>query len=324
MRIVLGLVAVVVALTFMGASAAMNWVFMSSLGKTPLEAQIFGAVSVAIDALKAMLPLFIAWALIAKKRMYAAIASGVFVLFFGFALVSAVGFAAANRGAITGGKDVVAARYQAAQRDVAEVEGKVAALPKSRPQAVIVEALRGLEQDRKWTTSKGCTEATAADSRLFCEGYFGTKAELAAALEAMRLETRLGDLRTEVRRLQEVGAGQDIDAQATLLSRLTGVGTSTAQMAMVVFLAVLVEIGAAMGLYLAWGWWPDKPKGETKTEATRSPMRKRRDREEAMPRTIENAVIDAGVVEADVVADATAMEIIAPPPLRRLRLERAA
>lgn len=320
MRIVLGLIAVLAALTFMGASAAMNWVFMSSLGKSPLEAQIFGAVSVAIDALKAMLPLFIAWALAAKKRMFAAIASGVFVLFFGFALISAVGFAAANRGAVTGGRDVVAARFQAAQRDVAEVEGKIAVLPKARPQAVIVEALRALEQDRKWATSKGCTEATAADSRAFCEGYYGTKAELASALEAVRLDARLGDLRTEVRRLQDVGAGVDSDAQATLLSRLTGVGTSTAQMALVVFLAVLVEIGAAMGLYLAWGWWPDKP---AKTDAKPAPMprpaKRNRERDDA-----QSAVIDAGVVEADVVADVTPMEIIAPPPLRRLRLERVA
>ena len=316
MRIVLGLIGVAVALTFMAASAAMNWVFMSSLGKTPLEAQIFGAVSVAIDAFKAMLPLYIAWALVAKKRAYAAIASGVFVLFFGFALVSAVGFAAANRGAITGGKEVVAARYDAAQRDVTEAETKLAGLPKARPQAVIVEALRALEQDRKWTTSKQCTEATAADSRLFCEGYYGTKAELASALEAARLETRLGDLRTEVRRLQDVGAGQESDAQATLLSRLTGVQATTAQMALVVFLAVLVEIGASMGLYLAWGWWPDKPKAE---KAEPKGKRTRRERDEPV-----SPVIEGHAVEADAVADATPMEIIAPPPLRRLRLERAA
>ena len=51
MRVVLGFVAALAALVFMGASGAMNWVFLSSLGKSPLEAQIFGAVSVAVDVL---------------------------------------------------------------------------------------------------------------------------------------------------------------------------------------------------------------------------------------------------------------------------------
>lgn len=256
MRVTLGLFAVLAALVFMVASAAMNWVFLSSLGKSPLEAQIFGAVSVAVDVLKSLLPIFIGWALVEKKRTFAAVAGVVFCLFFAFSLISAIGFAAHNRGAVTGGKEVIVLRYQAAVRDVAEVEGKLQVLPVSRPQAVVVEALRGLEQDKRWSTSKGCTEATALDSRAFCEGYFKTKAELAAALEAVRLDARLTPLKQEVARLQEAGAREEADIQASLLSRLTGVGVSTAQMGLVMFVAVLVEIGAAFGLYLAFGWSP--------------------------------------------------------------------
>lgn len=308
MRVVLGFIAVLAALTFMGASAAMNWVFLSSLGKSHLEAQIFGAVSVAVDVLKSLLPLFIAWALGSKQRSYALLASAVFCLMFAFSLISAVGFAASNRGAVTGGREVIAARYQAAVRDVAEVEGKVAALPKARPQAVIVEALRALEQDRKWSTSKGCTEATASDSRVFCEGYFSTKAELASALEASRLDGRLGELRNEVARLRDVGAAQEVDVQATLLSRLTGFNVSAAQMGLVIFVAVLVEIAAAFGLYLAWGWLPHK------VEAAPAP------KAWGFASSPRESAADA----VDVVEDATVAEILDPPPLRRLRLERAA
>jgi hypothetical protein len=257
MRIVLGLVAVLAALVFMAASASMNWVFLSSLGKSPLEAQIFGAVSVAMDVMKSLLPVFIAGALAANKRVFAAVASGVFLLFFSFALLSAVGFSAGNRGAVTGGREVITARYEAVLVEQSEVMAKLKGLPVSRPQGVIVEALRGLEQDRRWSRSNSCTEASSGDSRAFCEGYFKVKAELAAAMEAGRLEARLSSLKEEVRRLQDAGAGQAGDVQASLLSRLTGIGVSTAQMALVIAVAVLVEIGAALGLYLAWGWWPE-------------------------------------------------------------------
>jgi len=267
MRYLLSFVAVLAALVFMAASAAMNWVFLASLGKSPLEAQIFGAVSVAVDVLKSLLPIFIGWSLASNRRSFAAIASVVFVLFFSFSLMSAIGFAAGNRGAVTGGKEVIALRYQAAVRDVAEVDNKLKALPPSRPQGVVVEALRGLEQDKRWSSSKNCTEATAGESRAYCEGYFKTKAELATALEAARLEERLTAHRGEVKRLQDVGAAEEADVQAGLLSRVVGVNVSTAQMALVMFVAVLVELGAAFGLYLATGFGMKPKAARVKVDA---------------------------------------------------------
>jgi hypothetical protein len=328
MRYVLALCAVLAALTFMAASAAMNWVFLSSLGKSHLESQIFGAVSVAVDVLKSLLPIFIAGALAAQKRIYAAVAAVAFCLFFAFSLISAIGFAAHSRGAVTGGKEVIALRYQAAVRDVAEVEGKLKALPKARPQAVVVEALRALEQDKKFTTSKGCTEATALDSRSYCDGYFTAKAELATALEVLRLDGRLSTLKTEVARLQDVGAAQESDVQATLLSRMTGLDVSGAQMALVIFVAVLVEIGAAFGFYLAWGWMPQtadaSPRRSVKPvrEIFATPrLEVPRPEAEFAPDFAHDA--DAADAQATPVADTTSVitdvEII-DPPLRRLRI----
>lgn len=310
MRWLLALFALAAALVFMAASAAMNWVFLSSLGKSPLEAQIFGAVSVAIDVVKSLLPVFIGWALLASKRTYAVVASCVFVLLFAFSLMSAVGFAAHNRGAVTGGKEVIALRYQAALRDVAEVEGKLKALPASRPEGVIVEALRASEQDKRWSTSKSCAEATATESRAFCENYFKTKAELAAALEVSRLDARLQPLKLEVGRLQSVGATEEADVQAGMLSRFMGIGVSTAQMALVIFVAVLVEIGAALGLYLAIGWLPSKPHGRRETTVSEvyhdAPVERQR----------------VSVRKAAAVADVTDGQVVdaIDPPLRRLRI----
>lgn len=260
MRLVLAGVGLVAALVFMAASAGMNWVFLKSLGKSELEGQIFGAFSVALDVTKSLLPVFIGWAVIAKKRVYAVLASGIFTLLFLFSLGSAIGFTALNRGAVVGGKDVIAARFAVASRDIGKVEAELAGLSHARPQSAIAEALRGLEQDRKWSTSKGCTEATASDSRTFCEGYFSAKSELATATERLRLDARLTALRSEIAALQEAGAGQDNDPQASMLARLTGVGVTTAQTVLIASVAVLVEVLAAFGLYLAIGWLPERVK----------------------------------------------------------------
>lgn len=249
--------ATLAALAFIAASAAMNYVFLSSLGKSGLEGQIFGSISVAADLTKALIPLFIATAWAAGRRIYVVIGSIAFCILFVFSSVSAIGFAAGNRGAVTGSKQEIAARYQAAAKEQAELERRAGSLA-ARPGAVIAEALSALEQDRRWTSSKRCTEATAQDSRAFCEGYFSTKAELAAALERKRLEERLGQVQGELRSLAAAGGREDSDAQATLLSRLTGWNVPATQMALAIFVAMIVEFGAALGLYLAWGWLPDR------------------------------------------------------------------
>jgi hypothetical protein len=53
--------------------------------------------------------------------------------------------------------------------------------------------------------------------------------------------------------LRAAGAGEAADPQASLLARLlpTSIGVSRVQLALNIFFAVLVEFGAALGLYMA-------------------------------------------------------------------------
>ena len=59
MRHVFGVFGCIAALILLGVSAAMNWQFGHSLGKTPFDAHVFGAASVAADCMKALMPFFI-------------------------------------------------------------------------------------------------------------------------------------------------------------------------------------------------------------------------------------------------------------------------
>ena len=107
-------------------------------------------------------------------------------------------------------------------------------------------ALRGLEQDRHWPSSKACADATVDASRAFCKGYFDMKAEAARASEARRWRNASPNSEAKRDGLEEQGAGREADNQAAVLARVLGVPAAEVERGLTLFLAVLVEIGAAL------------------------------------------------------------------------------
>ena len=254
MRFVVVVIGAGAALTFVAASGLMNWVFMTSLGKSEFEQQILGRsqhrgfrVSRAVaDASGLGVPR-------APHRSTSCSACPVFLAFAAFSLSSAVGFAAKNRGSIGEDRALASERLAAVRQELSQSESKLKALGAPRPLGVVNELLRGLEQDRRWQLSKECSDATADASRAFCKGYFELKAEAALAGEAQRHEERIASLKVEARQLEEQGAGREGDNQAAVLANILGLQTARVERGLMLFLAVLVEVGAALGLYFATG-----------------------------------------------------------------------
>jgi hypothetical protein len=253
MRFVVVAVSVGAALTLIAASGLMNFVFMTSLGKSEFEQHILGAVSVAVSAFLALLPTLLVWAWRERRMLYIVFGVPVFLGFAAFSLSSAVGFAAKNRGSASEDRALASSRLAGLRQDIASAEAKLKALGDPRPIAVLQDMLRGLEQDRRWQSSKECSDATADASRAFCKGYFDLKAEAARAIEATQFDARIAEGKRESRRLEEQGAGREADNQAAVLARLIGVPAEKVERGLMLFLAVLVEIGAALGLYFATG-----------------------------------------------------------------------
>lgn len=252
-RIITSTLGIVAALVMCAVSAAMNWLFLSSLGKTPLEGQVLGAASAAADSLKALLPFLIAWSWQARRYMAAILGSLAFVFFAAFSLLSAIGFAADNRGFLVGKRDEMAGAYERVQRDLHLRESQRAALAQSRPPAVVELEIERLRQNRRWRATKACTNATEAESRDYCAGYFALRTELAAGQEEARLSSLVAALGVEAEHLRKQGSGQDSDPQVTLLARLSGLSAEPVRLALILAVAVLVEIGASLGLFLASG-----------------------------------------------------------------------
>lgn len=253
MKLFLSIVGIMAALIMAAVSASINYVFLASLGKTAIEGQILGAASAAADLLKCLLPFFIAWSW--RARRYAAALAGacVFILFAAFSLLSAIGFAADNRGVMTESRADLDQSYarQSAQRD--ELQARLSALPSHRPQGVTAEELRAAEQDRLWARSKNCVEATENASRAFCVGYFQLRSELASAEEAQRLRAAMDAHQADLVRMKMKGAGQERDPQVAILARLFALSRDHVRLTLIVAVALIVELGSSLGLYLASG-----------------------------------------------------------------------
>ncbi len=267
MRFLVVAVSAGAALTLIVASGLMNWVFMTSLGKSEFEQHILGAVSVAVSAFLALLPTLLLWAFRERRTLYIILGVPVFLAFAAFSLSSAVGFAAKNRGRISEDRALASAKLAGVRHEIEEAETRLKTLGAPHPFPAVQESLRGLEQDRRWQSSKSCQDATTDSSRLFCKGYFELKAEAARASEAARIDERVSELKGELRRLEDQGAGREADNQAAVLARLLGASATKVERALMLFLAVLVEIGAALGLYFATGHM--RPTGSAHTQRGR-------------------------------------------------------
>lgn len=89
------------------------------------------------------------------------------------------------------------------------------------------------------------------DSREYCGEYFTLRTELAAGIEGDRVKAQIDGLKVEIERLRSSGAGQDVDPQISLLSRLFGHGENQVRLSLIIVVALLVEVGSSLGLFLA-------------------------------------------------------------------------
>jgi hypothetical protein len=210
-------------------------------------------VSVAFDMLKSILPFCIAWAWASRKRGYVAVGSVLFALFFCFSLMSAIGFAAINRGSVSGGREAEAMRLETGMNDLQQAKAELKGLPAHRVAAVIEEELKGMRKDRFWNGSQSCNEPSGGEARNFCKKYADRQTELAVGTAAEKLKGRIAQLSREVEDLKAQAAGQGKDLQLLIVSMLSGLDNEGAKIAFVVFVAALVELGAAFGLFLAMG-----------------------------------------------------------------------
>jgi len=255
MRHVLGALGVLAATILLVVSAAMNWRFGFSLGKTEFDAHIYGAASAASDVLKALIPFLI---LAAMRRRHWSQALGAMLLLVicsAYSLTSSLGFAALNRSDTVNERAISAANYQDLRAELQFLRDQMEGLPQHRPMGVVESNIAQHKQHRRWDSTIGCTNATVAPSIAYCEEFHALEAELAAAAKAAKLDQRIVRVRAELSDVRGAGPATEADPQAAILSNISGVGTDHVQLALIILVSVLVEAGSALGFYVALSHW---------------------------------------------------------------------
>lgn len=260
MRHVLGVLGVLAAGVLLAVSAAMNWRFGFSLGRTELDGQIYGAASAAADCLKALVPFFFFAAVRNKVWSQAAASALVWVVVTAYAMTSALGHAALNRFDSTGHRAQEAQTYNDLRTDLKRAEEEAGWIPQHRPYQAVQSDIDGLKLQKAWKWSNGCTDVNSKTERTFCNKYTTLNAELASASAAKTADGRIAQLRSQLDAAAGTPALSEADPQAKVLTELAttffpGVKIENVQMALTLFVALLLEVGSGFGMYVAFSQW---------------------------------------------------------------------
>ena len=249
------------ASVLLAVSAAMNWRFGFSLGMTEFDGHIYGAASAAADCLKALIPFFLFAAI--RNRMWSqALASAVvWVVVTSFSLTSSLGHAAMNRLDTAGQRAQQTAVYQDMRSDVKRMEEQVSWIPKHRPAATVASEMNGLKNQIYWSRTQGCTVVNGKFNRDFCQQYHTLSAEHANGVQAAELSKKIMLVKAELAKAgEEKTALTEADPQAAMLAKLgglvfAGLKVDDVQMALTIFIALLLEVGSGFGMYVAFSQW---------------------------------------------------------------------
>ncbi|MBY0559471.1 hypothetical protein [Hyphomicrobium sp.] len=260
MRHVLGVLGVLAAGVLLAVSAAMNWRFGFSLGRTELDGQIYGAASAAADCMKALVPFFFFAAVRNRIWSQAAASALVWVVVTAYSMTSALGHAALNRFDSTGQRAQEAQTYQDLRGELKRAQEQAGWIPQHRPFEAVQSQIDGMKMQKAWQWSDGCKNVNSKTERTFCQQLTALDSELASASAAKQAEARIAELTAKVDATAGSPALSEADPQAKVLTELANaffpnIKMENVQMALTLFVALLLEIGSGFGMYVAFSQW---------------------------------------------------------------------
>ena len=227
---------------FVLVSMAANLKFGLSLATTPFDRIIYGALSLAADLMKVALPLVVLILWRNGHRMFAAIAALFCASVISYSLAAAVGFAASTRGETVTANKLVVDHRKAWEARIERTAQQLDQLGVPRSAGVIQAEIDALLRK---PGADGCKIINGPVTNEVCPKVDVLRKELAVSRRAAELET---DLVVDRKRLQAAPvAASVVDPQSATLSRLTALGEAKIRDIIAILIAVLVEIGSALG-----------------------------------------------------------------------------
>jgi hypothetical protein len=134
-------------------------------------------------------------------------------------------------------------------------EDQLSWIPQHRPAATVQGAIDGVKNQRQWEWTSGCKDVTGKQGRDFCQKYHALTAELASGQQAQALEARVAEIQNKLGHTKGTTALSEADPQASVLAKLSGLDIDKVQIALTIFIALLLEVGSGFGMYIAFSQW---------------------------------------------------------------------
>lgn len=251
MQLLMSAVGVLLAVGVMAVSAVVNARYGMSLARDGFDQQVMMAVAVFADVGKAVSWIFFAGALMRRDVLASLASLLIFAACLTYAVSGSLGYVAMNRAQSTATVESKSDNAIGIKTDLQRDEAARKALGMVEPAAVIGKQIEAKKQDRKYTLSKQCTEATAEASRAFCAELALLEADQLKAETAAKLDTKINTLRQRVETLGGVATADKGDFQGALIAQITNLKVSTIQLSLALLFVVMVESGACFLLWLS-------------------------------------------------------------------------
>ena len=250
------------SLALSGISILCCYVFGTHLA-LGLEGQIYGALGAVADAIKALLPIVIAAALAANQRGRATAGAAMFLVFTAYSFTSELGLYALGRNSVASGVKAEKESYETIKAEREKIATRLKELGTQRT-VEAVEADQAIEKRKThWEKTQHCLEINGYYQTSFCNQISKLEAEHSIAKEAFDLRTSDRNYEAKLQGVDVAKAVSSVDPQSEALARFTGFQIQTIRDALAVLVAVVIELGSGLGLWVATaGMWRTRPAPE--------------------------------------------------------------
>jgi hypothetical protein len=241
-----------------------------NLGSEEIDKWIYASAGVAVDLIKALLPLLIVWAWVATPRRwaYCSIASLFFLLFTSYSLLASFGLAAIQSANKLGAHAAVAVTYEDRRADLNRLRAERSALPPfTTTTGDGLQAAQGAMTTATEHVKAECSQARGGRGAKCRDREADERAARATLLKMQRekaMTDRAADITAKIEAARAAFATIDIkdavkeaDPQAAALALLGGrfIGDDKQRIRTFIhaILAIVLEAGSGFGFYLIFG-----------------------------------------------------------------------
>lgn len=235
----------IAAAGFVFVSAAANLRFGISLASTPFDRVIYGTLSLAADLMKIALPLMVMILWRKGERIFAIAGAVFWIGAVAYSVSAALGFAVASRSQTYAYQDSLIESRKAWEAKIIRIESQLERLGTPRPSDVVNAEIDNL---LKTPGTEGCKLINGPVTKEICPKVGRLERELAASKEVARLEVDLVANREALSKMPDMVLVAD--PQSAALHRIPGIDEETIRIAIGMTIAILVELGSALGFTL--------------------------------------------------------------------------